>query len=150
MLATESAPTTTILIAGIGNVFLGDDGFGPRVVERLAHNSGFKRTNLRVLDFGIRGIDLAYALLDAYAQAILVDAVPRGGSPGTLYVLELQAEGEPDLDSHAIDPANVLRLVRALGGTRGSALLVGVEPSSFEGDCLSAPVEAAWIKQLNW
>ncbi len=109
-----------ILIAGIGNIFFGDDAFGVEVARGLAGRS--LPDGIKVIDFGIRGLDLAYALLDQYAAVILVDAVPRGGAPGTLYVLE------PDLDSadgaeesaamlepHALDPHKVLRLARSLG-----------------------------------
>jgi hydrogenase maturation protease len=143
VVATQDRPTRTVLVAGIGNVFLADDGFGPRVVERLRQLGGCARPDVRVEDFGIRGIDLAYALMEPGTEAILVDATPRGGVPGTLYVLEIEAGGELHLDSHAIDPANVLRLVRALGGEPPRVLLVGVEPHTFEGDELSPPVEAA-------
>ena len=78
-----------ILIAGIGNIFLGDDAFGVEVVQRLARRP--LPEEVRVVDFGIRGLDLTYALLDGYETVILVDAAPRGGPPGTLYVLEPDA-----------------------------------------------------------
>ena len=75
-----------ILIAGIGNIFLGDDAFGVEVARRLVRRR--LPDGVRVVDFGIRGLDLTYALLDGYEAVILVDAAPRGGPPGTLYVLE--------------------------------------------------------------
>src|SRR6202030_732892 len=80
-----------ILIAGIGNIFLGDDAFGVEVVRRLAARK--LPDAIRVVDFGIRGFDLAYALMEGYEITILVDATPRGGQPGTLYTIE------PDLRS---------------------------------------------------
>jgi hydrogenase maturation protease len=83
----------TILVAGIGNIFLGDDGFGVEVVRRLAARP--HADNVRVADYGIRGFDLAFALLDDPAATILIDAMPRGGAPGTVYVLD------PDLESGA-------------------------------------------------
>ena len=108
--------TPRILVGGIGNIFLGDDAFGVEVVKRLAA----KRLprGVEVVDFGIKGLDLTYALLDGYDAVILVDAVPRGQQPGTVYVIE----PEPDnvtvdsvddlLEAHSLDPAKVLRLVR--------------------------------------
>src|SRR5438105_7090490 len=89
--------TPRLLIAGIGNIFLGDDAFGTLVAQRLAQRRWPEE--VRVVDFGIRGIDLSYALLDGFEAVILVDAVPRGGAPGTLYVLE------PELDEPS-EPAN--------------------------------------------
>lgn len=139
------APTATILVAGIGNLFLGDDAFGIHVVERLgAHGLPLA---VHVADFGIRGLDLAYALLEPRTLTILVDATPRGGVPGSLYVLELEPDGLPEFDTHAIDPANVLRLVAALGGQPGRIILVGCEPASIDididSDGLSPAVAAA-------
>src|SRR6516225_7125141 len=80
-----------ILVAGIGNIFLGDDAFGVEVARRLAARP--QPDGVRVADFGIRGIDLTYALLDGYETVILVDATPRGGQPGTLYVIEPDVGG---------------------------------------------------------
>lgn len=128
--------TSQILVAGIGNIFMGDDAFGVEVVRRLADRP--QPEGVRIGDFGIRGFDLALALLDdAIKVAILVDAVPRGGPPGTLYVIEPEwregrgLEGsDPSLvDSHALDPMKVLRLVITLGGRPKPVLLVGCEPS---------------------
>jgi hydrogenase maturation protease len=124
-----------ILIAGIGNIFLGDDGFGVEVAQRLA-----KRTlpdSVRVVDFGTRGFDLAYAFLDGYDTVIWVDAAPRGGHPGSLYVIEpdvrqILSEGSGlSIEPHRIDPVNVLRLVSMLGGSPGRLFLVGCEPTSI-------------------
>ena len=106
-----------VLIAGVGNIFLGDDAFGVAVVQRLARRS--LPEGVRVVDFGIRGLDLAYALLDDYDAVLLVDAVPRGGPPGTLYVLEPDCGRPPepgagDVLVEAHDEAEVRRAV-ALG-----------------------------------
>jgi hydrogenase maturation protease len=124
-----------ILIACIGNIFLGDDAFGVEVARRLAALE--LPEGVRVVDFGIRGIDLAYALTDGYESIILVDAAPRGGTPGTLYVMEPDVDETPGsegpgtlLDAHGMDPAKVLRLAAAMGGRVGRLLLVGCEPET--------------------
>jgi hydrogenase maturation protease len=138
-----------VLVAGIGNVFLGDDGFGVEVAARLAGRR--LPEGVHVADFGIRGMDLAYALQDGYDAAIFVDAVPRGEAPGTLFVIE------PDLDTgtavpeaHGMDPVKVLALARELGGPPERVLVVGCEPKTrMSGDDdeivmeLSEPVRAA-------
>src|SRR5437762_2846981 len=117
-----------VLVAGVGNIFLGDDAFGVEVAQRLARRD--LPEEVRVVDFGIRGLDLAYTLLDGYEAVILVDAAPRGGRPGTLYVLE-PAGGEENgpLDAHNMDPVKMLRLAAAMGGQVERLLLVGCEPS---------------------
>lgn len=142
-----------ILIAGVGNIFLGDDAFGVEVVRRLSGRPSPE--GVRVVDFGIRGFDLTLALLEDYDVAILVDATPRGEPVGTLYVIEPEVieSGEPDpgellIDPHAMDPAKVLRLVAALGGRAKRLLLVGCEPEPLDSDDdvvpgLSEPVQAA-------
>jgi len=141
-----------ILIAGIGNIFLGDDGFGCAVAERLARRP--LPDGAHVVDFGIRGFDLAYALMDGYDVTILVDAAPRGGEPGALYVIEPDPDGlnEPDaramtVESHAMNPTRVLALVKAMNGELKRVLLVGCEPATLgpeEGQMgLSETVEAA-------
>jgi hydrogenase maturation protease len=137
-----------ILVAGVGNIFLGDDAFGVEVVRRLALRP--QGDGVRVVDFGIRGLDLAYAILDGYDAVIVVDAMPRGGEPGTLYVLEpeIDAGGEQALvEGHNLDPVRVLALVSALGGDVRRLLIVGCEPEpaidedDFR-DGLSPPVAA--------
>jgi hydrogenase maturation protease len=140
-----------ILVAGIGNIFLGDDAFGVEVAQRLAGRP--QPEGVRVVDFGIRGFDLAYAMLDDYDATILVDATPRGGEPGTLYVIEpdLQAlENSPQLElqAHSLDPVKVLGLVKMLGGEPKRLLVVGCEPAQLEAEdigqtALSEPVAAA-------
>jgi hydrogenase maturation protease len=140
-----------VLIAGVGNIFLGDDAFGVEVAQRLARRP--LPEDVRVVDFGIRGLDLAYTLLEPYEAVVLVDATPRGGAPGTLYVLEPEV-GAPDesggtlVEAHALDPVKVLRLAAALGGPAQRLLLVGCEPepAADAEDMsmgLSAPVQAA-------
>ena len=137
-----------ILVAGIGNVFFGDDGFGVEVAHRLGERP--QPEGVRVVDFGIRGLDLAYALSDGYDAAILVDALPRGGPPGTLYVLEPEVAAAPTgtlADTHGLDPARILSLLRTLGDDVPIVRIVGCEPTLVAGDemtmGLSAPVAAA-------
>ena len=158
MIAAEEAPENAvklprILVAGIGNIFLGDDAFGVEVVRRLSVRSLPK--NVKVTDFGIRGYDLAYALLDPYDTTILVDACPHGERAGTLYVVEpdLDDLGSPDemqgaVEAHSMNPLNVLRLATSLGGpVKQKILLVGCEPGTLgpeEGQMgLSSEVEAS-------
>jgi hydrogenase maturation protease len=117
----------SILIAGIGNVFLADDGFGVEVARLLAQRE--LPAGVKVADFGIRGMDLAYELQEDYDAAILVDAVPRGGEPGTLYVIEPDpAQAEGMLDAHSMDPVRVLGLAKVLGSLPARVLVVGCEP----------------------
>jgi hydrogenase maturation protease len=128
--------TKTILIAGIGNIFLGDDAFGVEVVRSLS-----RRTlpgKVLVKDFGIRGFDLAYTLLDPWHTVILVDALPRNEAPGTLFVLEpdLTGLGDPgsagmELNPHGMDPMRVLNLAAAIGPIAPQILVVGCEPRDF-------------------
>ncbi len=149
---TETAQTHRILIAGIGNIFLGDDGFGVEVAQQLSR-CDFP-ASVRVADFGIRGFDLAYALQDGYETTILIDAFPYGQPPGTVYVFEPDlndpetALGQQNfVEPHAMNPMNVLRMASAMHGPLKRVLLVGCEPGTFGGDegqmGLSAPVQAA-------
>ena len=119
-----------VLVAGVGNIFLGDDAFGVEVVRELARRP--MPAGVRVVDFGIRGLDLTYALLDRYEAAVLVDATPRGGQPGTLYVLEVEPpEAGADaagVEGHNLDPARVFRLAAALGSRVRRLVVVGCEP----------------------
>jgi len=142
------AARTRILVAGIGNVFLGDDGFGVALAGRLARAQ--PRPGVDVVDFGIRGMDLAYALLDGYEAAILLDAAPRGEPPGTLYVIEPEVTDDAAPETHGMDPVKVLALARALGGTPPRTFVVACEPLTrmSEDDAevvvaLSEPVRAA-------
>jgi|HubBroStandDraft_6_1064221.scaffolds.fasta_scaffold474897_2 hydrogenase maturation protease len=153
-----NAKTPSILIAGVGNIFLGDDAFGVEVAQRLA--SGKFPGRVKVVDFGIRGFDLAYALLDGSDVTILVDACPRGGEPGTLYVIEpdlnaLDAPeaGQASVDAHGMNPMNVIRMAKSMGGELKRILLVGCEPATLgpeEGQMgLSEPVAAAVEEASN-
>ncbi|MEU5146321.1 hydrogenase maturation protease [Streptomyces yangpuensis] len=162
-----------ILIAGIGNVFLGDDGFGVETVRALAAHP--LPDGVEVVDFGVRGVHLAYQLLDGYDTLVLVDATARGGEPGTLYLIEAEAEAEagrgagagsgagaaspgtpaagpgegPVLDGHHMSPDTVLALLGTLCAGTGATpprrtLVLGCEPARVEeGIGLSAPVAAA-------
>jgi hydrogenase maturation protease len=117
----------SVLVAGIGNVFLADDGFGIEVARLLAQRE--LPAGVKVADFGIRGMDLAYELQEDYDAAILVDAVPRGGEPGSLYVIEPgPAPSQGVLDAHAMDPVRVLGLAQVLGSVPPRVLVVGCEP----------------------
>lgn len=117
-----------ILVAGIGNIFLADDGFGCEVVKRLA-GRGLPE-NVEVVDFGIRGLDLAYALQEDYGAVIFVDALPRGEEPGTVYLIEpeIEEEDEAAIDTHGMDPVKVIRFARAMGAEIPRTLVVGCEP----------------------
>ena len=128
-LAEPAPPRTRILVAGIGNVFMADDGFGVEVARRLAARE--LPQGVEVGDFGIRGMDLMYALGEGYDAAVFVDAMPRGDPPGTLFVVEppLDDEGEVLLDAHGMDPVEVLSLARQLGDVPERVLVVGCEPA---------------------
>jgi hydrogenase maturation protease len=140
-----------VLVAGIGNVFLGDDGFGVEVVKRLAGRK--LPEGVEVVDFGIRGMDLAYALHEDYDLVVFVDATPRGGEPGTVYLIEpeIEDDGPVSLDTHGMDPVEVIKLSRALGARPAQTLVVGCEPKVVLGGedyddmlmDLSEPVRAA-------
>ena len=125
-----------VLVAGIGNICLGDDAFGVEVARRLAAQA--LPDGARVIDFGIRGLDLAYALLDGYEAVVLIDAAPRGGTPGTLYVLELSVDEAGGAargalpDVHRLDPFHVLRLAATWGTPTVRLLLVGCEPTPVD------------------
>ena len=131
-----------ILVAGIGNIFFADDAFGAAVLARLAREP---IAGVRSEDFGIRGLHLAFELLDGYTAAVIVDAVSRGGAPGTLYVIEpsepIEA-GEPD--AHRMDLGSVFGFLRQMGGAPPPITIVGCEPESIEeGGDISATVSAA-------
>jgi hydrogenase maturation protease len=141
----KPADRRRILVAGIGNVFLGDDGFGVEVARRLRDEP--LGDGVDVADFGVRGVHLAYELAGGeYDAAILVDAVPRGGAPGTLYALEPDADDRPaaPTDAHNLTPEAVLAWVRRVGGRCGRVVIVGCEPGSLdEAMELSEPVAAS-------
>lgn len=142
-----------ILIAGIGNIFLGDDAFGVELVRRLAER-GDLPAGVEVADFGIRGFDLAHALLEDRDATILIDATPRGGAPGTLYVIEpsendfVSTDSSVAIETHAMDPLKVMRFAWSMGARPRRVLIVGCEPSLLDADeyafgtmGLSEPVE---------
>jgi hydrogenase maturation protease len=142
--------TPRILIAGIGNVFLGDDGFGVETARRLAARP--LPDGVQVVDFGIRGLDLTYALLEPYDALIFIDAASWGETPGTLLLIEPEADqsGEVTLDAHGMDPVKVLALARTLGAQPTRTFLVACEPGFLPAAdsedvvvALSAPVQAA-------
>jgi hydrogenase maturation protease len=132
-----------ILIAGIGNIFLGDDGFGVEVARILA--ASFKREGVCVADYGIRGLHLAYQLLEPYDLVIIADAVSRGARPGTVYLIEPEPGGAPaSNDAHALVLDQVFAMARMMGGKLPRILLVGCEVADTSpGIGLSAPVRNA-------
>jgi len=146
------AESKKILIAGIGNIFLADDGFGVEVAGRLASHSF--PSGVRVADFGIRAFDLAYALMEGYDTTILVDAYPGEGQPGTLFVVEPDLNelnsGEAKqgfIEPHAMNPISVMRMATSMAGQLKKILVVGCVPATLgpeEGQMgLSEPVAAA-------
>ena len=158
--SSAATKSPSILIAGIGNIFLGDDAFGVEVAQRLASRKLPER--VKVVDFGIRGFDLAYALLDRFDVTILVDACPRGGTPGTLYVIEpdlnVTAQDAAEaahttVDAHSMNPMNVIRMAKSMGGDLKRILLVGCEPLTLGPDegamGLSEPVAAMVEEAAN-
>jgi hydrogenase maturation protease len=144
-----------MLVAGIGNIFCSDDGFGVEVVRQLAGRS--RPDGVEVTDYGIRGVHLAYRLLEGYDVLVLIDAAPRGHTPGTVTLVEVDQSGlasagaaavasgaSPLVDAHGMDPATVLAHLAALGGRVATVLVVACEPETIEeGIGLSATVQAA-------
>ncbi len=163
-MSTTSSPKRApkrMLIACIGNIFLGDDGFGVEVAQRLmSREANQYPEGVKIVDFGIRGMELAYTLLDDYDMLVLVDAVPRGGQPGTLYLIEPdlanispekgEEAGRVAMDAHSMDPVKVLAFASTLGAKPIHTLLVGCEPAELSSEDytemqmgLSEPVQAA-------
>ena len=137
-----------ILVAGIGNIFLQDDGFGVEVAKRLADSE--LPEGVKVADFGIRGVHLAYEMLDGgYDTTILIDAAPRGEAPGTVYLIEpdldnIDAQQSASMDAHSMDPQVVFATLKSLGGSPRRVLIVGCEPLVIDdGIGLSEPVGRA-------
>jgi hydrogenase maturation protease len=151
--------TAKILVAGVGNIFLGDDAFGVEVARSLSKRS--LPESVTVKDFGIRGFDLAYTLLDPWDTVIIVDALPRGEAPGTLYVIEpdLGAIGSPAsaemaINPHGMDPVRVLSLAASMGTISAHVLILGCEPHDFGDELegrmgLSTPVQAVIVEACN-
>lgn len=152
-----------ILVAGIGNIFFGDDAFGCEVARELSQRP--LPEGVFVKDFGIRSYDLAYAMMDSYDATILIDATPQGSPPGTLYLIEpdiiFSESGNISLDkdscevvnAHSMNPVRVLQLVRSLGGRPGWLRVVGCEPAVLESEegamGLSEPVQAAVMPAIE-
>lgn len=128
--AEGETPPVRVLVAGIGNVFLADDGWGVALAGRLATRAVPRGVD--VVDFGIRGMDLAYAMLDGYDAVVFLDATPRGDRPGTLYVIEPDLDDiEMTIDAHGMDPVKVLALARTLSTEPlPRTLVVGCEPET--------------------
>ncbi|HVT77339.1 MAG TPA: hydrogenase maturation protease [Acidimicrobiales bacterium] len=132
------------MVAGVGNIFLGDDGFGCEVIARL-RDRAFP-AHVRVEDYGVRGTHLALDLLDGYETLILVDTLAGDEAPGTVRLVELDTSVPTGAatDAHAMTPESVLRMVANMGGRLERVLVVGCQPASVaEGMGLSAPVHAA-------
>ena len=125
-----------ILVAGVGNIFFADDAFGVEVAHRLCQIT--MPVGVKVVDYGIRGLHLAYDMLDGYDVTILLDAAPRGEQPGTISVIDVTAAGtdalrsEHQLDPHGMTPDAVLDLVATLGGIAGQVYVVGCEPETTD------------------
>jgi hydrogenase maturation protease len=139
-----------MLIACVGNIFLGDDGFGVEVAQQLSRREQQYPDGVDIVDFGIRGVELAYSLLDGYETLVLVDTVSRGELPGTVFLIEPDLAALPSddsfaLDAHSLDPVKVFAFARTLGATPIRTLLVGCEPASIDEMQmgLSTPVQAA-------
>jgi hydrogenase maturation protease len=141
---------TKILVAGIGNIFLGDDAFGSEVARRLMRET--LPTEVWVKDFGIRSYDLAYAMMDEYDVTILVDITAQGQTPGTVSLIEpnlnqLDQLDDKGVDAHSLNPVRVLQLLRTFGSSPGKLYLIGCEPMTLEVEDgqigLSEPVEAS-------
>jgi hydrogenase maturation protease len=116
------------LVAGIGNIFFGDDGFGPEVMRHVPQRLAGQHVQL--VDYGIRGMHLAYDLLDGCDALVLVDAIPNSGAPGTVHVFEADHESlaaAAGLDAHAMDPGAVFASLNALGGTPPYTIVIGCE-----------------------
>jgi hydrogenase maturation protease len=139
-----------ILVAGIGNSWLRDDGFGGEVARRLQARE--LPSGVSVADFGTGGLDLAYEVMRGYDALVLVDVSRQGEPPGTLYVMEAAeadvtagiADGDM-IDPHAMDPESVLRFVKAVGGWPGKVIVIACEPDEVEdvGIGLSGPIAAS-------
>jgi hydrogenase maturation protease len=139
----------SVLVAGVGNIFLRDDGFGVEVIRHLTAQQ--VPAGAKVVDFGIRGVHLAYELMDGYDALVLVDAAPHGQTPGTVSLLEPNLGSLPDspaagglVDAHGMEPTSVFSLLQSLGETPATTLIVACEPAdTSDGMGLSEPVAAA-------
>ena len=125
-------PLSRTLVAGVGNIFFSDDGFGSEVARRLVAHA--LPAGVRVEDYGIRGTHLAYDLLDGWDNLVLIDTVPSRGAPGTIHVLEVGTEDVDGaaFDPHGMDPNSMLASLKSLGGTPPPTIIVGCEPALLE------------------
>ncbi len=143
--ATEDPPRPDVLVAGIGNIFFGDDGFGVEVANRLKARPA--RSGVKIVEFGIRSLHLAYELLDGYDTLVLIDAISIGEPAGTVAVVEPDRDAKEDtaaLDAHTMNPQAVLGMLDNLGGQIRRVLVVGCQPAVIsETMGLSAPVADA-------
>lgn len=128
----KETPSPRLLVACIGNIFLGDDGFGCEVARSLAVKK--LPSDVQVVDYGIRGLDLAFALVEPYSVVILVDAIARGGTPGAVYVLQPVNDPSPPNvtpNGHSMEPQHLLAMARSVGDIRSEIYIVGCEPLDF-------------------
>ncbi|HEV7975757.1 hydrogenase maturation protease [Amycolatopsis sp.] len=139
----------SVLVAGIGNIFLGDDGFGVDVIKQLEQVE--LPSWVQIADYGISGMHLAYDLMGGYDTTILIDAMPRGEAPGTVFLLEPDAMSDlpvnPAVDGHGMQPDAVFRLLKLLGGDAGRVLVVGCEPENVDERIGLSPAVAAAVSQ---
>ncbi len=152
-----------ILIAGVGNVLRGDDGFGVKVAQWLNQNSSFP-DGVRVFEAGIAGIPLVHELMDGYNALIIADAVERNGAPGTIFVIEpdISDPSTPDpaalhsslADAHYTEPSKVLTLAKALGVLPSKVFVVGCQPAGYDelgaelSDAVKGAVQVA-VRQIE-
>jgi hydrogenase maturation protease len=148
--------TKQVLVAGVGNAWMRDDGFGGEVTKALSERE--LPAGVQVIDFGSGGLDLAYEVMRGYDALILIDISRQGEAPGTLYVMEAKEEdvegGIEDgemIDPHGMDPQTVLRFVKYVGGWPGKVFVVACEPQVVDdlGFGLSDPVKASVAKAVD-
>ncbi len=140
--------TARVLVAGIGNIFFGDDGFGPEVARRILAHPQNLPTDVTVIDYGIRGMHLAYELLDGYDALVIIDTVPgHGAAPGEVTVLEVDADdlGQAEFDPHGMNPVAVLASLDSLGGTLPTTYVVGCCPADITEQIGLSPAVAAAV-----
>jgi hydrogenase maturation protease len=141
--------SSDVLVAGIGNIFFGDDGFGPEVVRHLYADKDPLPESVRLVDYGIRGMHLAYDLLPGFNALVLIDAWPGLGDPGEVSVLKIGAEdiGRGDFDAHGMEPVAVLATLPALGGELPPTYLVGCRPADTDEAIGLSPAVAAAVPE---
>jgi len=142
----EAAQKPTVLVAGVGNIFLSDDGFGPEVVRHIAGDSEPLPARARLVDYGIRGMHLAYDLLEGYDALVMIDACQEPGAAGELVILEIGPDDVRggEFDAHGMDPVAVLSALPDLGGQLPPTYLIGCRPAELsEGIGLTPAVRSA-------